>query len=345
MSLQKPWLRSVGQISPESCAEQGQKGVLDIPLDQYLKETGQDQLFQANILCEALEYLKDQGLVEAYLRGSFANGEADEYSDIDLFLVVEPENLETTYNAFSDYLKDKYSILVSCHDKLVKDYGGIGFMYLCGDNSRNMFQFDLYMAMKGVPPRILLPNAPRIHTKDPGYCWISENQPKDLPSCAQKFIDKFSAGDTREGKLEFFCNDLMVTLSILKKHVARGQMARALNDNNHAIGVCIEMLRTVFEDPSNHSSLYAGDKMIEVAQASGNETYATLATFLQEQLLAPVSQRKVSEMFFIGAALVQEASPETYAKIEHSLLAYNGLVVNNATTKNAQPKSPLRPSL
>ena len=344
MSLQKPWLRSVGPISPESCNNQDQKGILDIPLATYLKETDQDHLFQAKILCEALDYLKDQGLVEAYLRGSFANGEADEYSDIDLFLVVEPENLETTYNAFSDYLKDKYSILVSCHDKLVKDYGGIGFMYLCGDNSRNMFQFDLYMAMKGVPPRILLPNVPRIHAADPAYCWISENQPKDLPSCAQTFIDKFSAGETRDGKLEFLCNDLMVTLSIMKKHVARGQMARALNDNNHAIGVCVEMLRTVFEDTSNHSSLYAGDKMIEVAQASGNETYATLATFLQEQLLAPVSQRKVSEMFFIGAALVQEASPETYARIEKSLLAYNDLVVKGAEAKAAPRKAPPAPS-
>ena len=350
MSLQKPWLESAAPQTPGKTGSSpapipGPKDVLDISLSRYLKDTGQDHLFQAKILCEALDFLKEKGLVEAYLRGSFANGEADEYSDIDLFLVVEPENLEPTYEAFSAYLKDKYSILVSCHDKLVKDYGGIGFMYLCGDSDRKMFQFDLYMAVKGVPPRVNLPNVPRVHAADPAYCWIAENRPKALPPCAQAFIDKFSAGETRDGKLEFLCNDLMVTLSILKKHVARGQTARALNDNNHAIGVCIEMLRTIFDDKSNHSSLYAGDKMIEAAQQSGNPRYAALATALEEQMLAPVSQRKASDMFFIGAALVQEAAPELHAKISPALQAYNDLVVRNAALADRPRQAPPPPGL
>lgn len=349
MSLQESWSTSAGNGNecPPSLI-QHTNGILDIPLDRHLNETSQQHLFQARVLREALDHLKEQGLVEAYLRGSFANGEADEHSDIDLFLVVEPENLEAIHTEFTEYLKNKYSILVSCHDKLVKDYGGIGFMYLCGDASKKLFQFDLYMALKGVAPRAQLFNSPRIHSSDPNYCWVQENSPEPLPDCAQHFIDKFSAGDTPKGKMEFLCNDLMVTLSIMKKHVTRGQMARALNDNNHAIGVCIEMLRTIFDDKTVHTALYAGDKMIIAAQESGNPVYQVAANALQDQIVAPVSLRKVREMFAIGSSLLQEAAPDAYKTIKDSIEAYNNLVIDVADMRaeptRAKPVSSFTPT-
>lgn len=339
MALKKSWLTSAGNAVDPS-AVQLKNGLHDIPLDKHLSQTAQDHLFQAQVLRDCLDHLEKQGLVEAYLRGSFANGEADEHSDIDLFLVVEPEKLEQIHTAFSEFLTTKYAILVSCHDKLVKDYGGIGFMYLCGDASKKLFQFDLYIAMKGVPPRAQLFNSPRIHSSDPSYCWNEENKPVPLPESAEKFIKKYTGGESKAEKMEYLCNDLMVTLSIMKKHVTRGQLARALNDNNHAVGVCIEMLRTQFQDKSVHSSLYAGDKMIEAAKNSGNATYKALAEFLEEQLVAPVSLRKVNEMFFIGTALLHESCPEAYKNIEASILAYNDLVVGAAETKDLLRSAP-----
>lgn len=339
MSLKKPWLTKAG-ASVDPSAVHLKNGLHDIPLEKHLHNTSQDHLFQAQVLRDCLAHLEKQGLVEAYLRGSFANGEADEHSDIDLFLVVEPEKIEAIHTAFSEFLKTKYAILVSCHDKLVKDYGGIGFMYLCGDASRKLFQFDLYIAMKGVPPRAQLINIPRIHSTDPHYCWNEENKPVPLPVSAENFIKKCTGGETKTDKMEYLCNDLMVTLSIMKKHVTRGQNARALNDDNHAIGVCIEMLRTQFADQSNHSSLYAGDKMIEAAKKSGNPAYKALAEFLEEQFVAPVSLRKVSEMFFIGTALLQESCPEAYKNIEGSILAYNDLVVGAAEAEDLLKSAP-----
>lgn len=321
-----------------------QNGIHDIPLDQHLAQTAQGHLFQAQVLRNCLEHLKKQGLVEAYLRGSFANGEADEYSDIDLFLVVEPEKLEEIHTVFTQYLSEKYAILVSCHDKLVKDYGGIGFMYLCGDADKKLFQFDLYMAMKGVPPRAQLFNSPRIHSVDPVYCWNHEHKCEPLPEVAENFIRKYTGGESKTEKMEYLCNDLMVTLAIMKKHVTRGQMARALNDNNHVMGVCIEMLRTEFQDQSVHSSLYAGDKMIEVAKNSGNSVYQSIAEFMEEQIVAPVSLRKVDEMFFIGTALLQEACPDAYKNIEKSINAYNALVVGTMGTDEAVSKTARKPA-
>jgi predicted nucleotidyltransferase len=335
MSLQKSWQATDTIL---------QHGIHDTSLEKHLAETSQGHLFQAQVLRDCLAHLKEQGLVEAYLRGSFANGEADEHSDIDLFLVVDPEKLEEIHTAFTEHLAEKYAILVSCHDKLVKDYGGIGFMYLCGDANKKMFQFDLYMAMKGVAPRAQLFNSPRIHSTDPTYCWNQEYKCSPMPEVADNFIKKFSAGESKADKMEYLCNDLMVTLSIMKKHVTRGQIARALNDNNHATGVCIEMLRTEFADPSVHSSLYAGDKMIQAAKESGNSVLKSLAEFLEEQFVSPVSLRKVNEMFFIGTALLHETCPEAYKNIEQSIDAYNSLVVGAGDMDDAVLKASRKPA-
>ena len=319
-SLKKPWDASAGQSLIATN---------DRPLAEYLAATSQDHLFQADILKEALGYLEKQGLVEAYVRGSFAHQEADEHSDIDLFLVVEPEKLESTFEAFTQYLQDKYTIMVSCHDKLVKDFGGIGFMYLCGDANNKMFQFDLYTAIKGVAPRAELPaDTPRVYSADPSYCWKTDKASFDRPQCVESFISKFSAGDGKQEKMEYLCNDLMVTLSIMKKHLIRGQVTRALNDNNHAIGVCIEMLRAEFQDQTPHSSLYAGDQMIIAAKKSNDPVYKKIAQDLERELLNPVSLNKVEALFEIGRTMVQKASPDAYNAIAPSLAAYQHMVVD-----------------
>jgi predicted nucleotidyltransferase len=170
-------------------------GVHDVAVEDHLRQTGQVGLPQAGILIDALGHLQNENLVEAYLRGSFASGEADQHSDIDLFAVVEPENLAKTYQSFHDNLNKNYPILVSCHDRLVKDYGGIGFMMLCEGDEGRLFQFDLYMAMKGVPPKVGLFSCPRVYASDPAYCWIEENQPNsNLPESALRSSESHPGG-------------------------------------------------------------------------------------------------------------------------------------------------------
>ncbi|MBI2234872.1 MAG: nucleotidyltransferase domain-containing protein [Micavibrio aeruginosavorus] len=346
MSLKAHWPSSSDrQDSPP--AVQHKNGIYDTSLDQHLRDTSQSHLFQAGILRDCLAHLKTRGLTEAYLRGSFASGEADEHSDIDLFLVVEPEKLEGIYASFTEFLKQKYTILVSCHDKLVKDYGGTGFMYLCGGQDKKLFQFDLYMAMKGVQPKSRLFNSPRIYSGDPSYCWADEDSQAQMPGYVADFIDRFSVGDCKADKMEYLCNDLMVTLAIMKKHIIRGQIARALNDNNHALGVCIEMLRTHFEDKSVHTPLYAGDKMIEAAKESADPAFKALGELLEEQFVAPASLNKVQALLFIGTNLVQEISPEAYKRVEKCIMAYDALVTGAADMKAPayQPAPLCRPAM
>jgi predicted nucleotidyltransferase len=295
MSISKLW-----------AAIQSKWNITDIPVEEHLRNTKQDHLPQAKLLVETLHHLEDN-LTEAYLRGSFAYGEADERSDIDLFVVVSPEKLEETYNSFVEFLNEDYSVLVFCHDRLVKDYGGIGFMFIVKDDNDRLFQFDFYMAMTGVPPKVGLSNHPRIYTQNPEYCWLEENKPQPLPKDAQDFIDRATGkqNDVSKGsegnlipqkrsinaEIQYQLTDLMVALNIMKKHVARGQNARTLVDNNHVTGTCVEMLKALMHRESPHTALYEADSLIKTCTEQNR--YADKARRLDDLMLQPPGNEKI----------------------------------------------------
>lgn len=317
-SLRKAWSQSV----------RAKNNIADISVEDHLRATGQDHLPQATVLKGALKHLEKQGLVEAYLRGSFSCGEADEYSDIDLFLVVRPEQLESTYESFVSHLGGKYPVLVSCHDKLVKDYGGIGFMFVCKDGGDRLFQFDLYMAMKGVPPKALLVNSPRVYSGNPDYCWLAEKRAKGaLPKNARRFMEKHSGGNDAESLVKYYMTDLMVTLGIMQKHLTRGQIARALNDNNHAIGVCVEMLRVMSNEKSHHSALYAADRLLKDCSVSADPAVRRAAQVVGGELLSAIGEKKISVLFCCMKDLIRETQPDLYAATAPSFDEYERLVL------------------
>ena len=123
MRLKCDWDKATGQADKT-------RGAPDVDLKTHLAATQQKSLPQAELLQGCFDLLKEKGLLEeAYLRGSLGRGHADIHSDIDLFTVVAPENLEKVYDTVCEYLSSKGRIITNCHDRLVKDYGGIGFMH------------------------------------------------------------------------------------------------------------------------------------------------------------------------------------------------------------------------
>ena len=322
---------------------QAKWNIIDIPIEDHLRDTNQEHLPQTKLLVDAVNKLEDN-LTEAYLRGSFAYGDADVHSDIDLFVVVPPEKLAQTYQQFVDFLNEDYSVLVFCHDRLVKDYGGIGFMFIVKDENDKLFQFDFYMAMTGVPPKVPLRNHPRIYTENPEYCWLEENKAKPLPKSAQKFIEHYTANDNAEKKdinaeLEYQLVDLLVALNIFQKHVTRCQYGRALTDNNHVLSTCVEMLRALAKDDSPHTSLYTVDKLIKTCKEDG--LFADKANRLNDLLLAKPSNQKVIDIFDLGISIIKDHCPEVYTKLRSSIDEYERLVINplrNAEGRNNNPQ-------
>jgi predicted nucleotidyltransferase len=305
--------------------------IYDVPLEDHFKKTSQDSLPQAPLLKDTVHRLSDK-IEEAYLRGSFSLGEADEKSDIDLFIVVGPDEIENVFKDFVEFIEDRYDILVHCHDRLVKDYGGIGFMFVLKDEQDQLVQFDLYMALKGVPPKAYLRDCPRVYSSNPDYCWLGERDQHKISTNASKFINQYTISNDVKAELEYQMVDLMVTLNVMKKHLERGQYTRALNDDNHAISICVEMMRALTNEKSVHNSFYAADALMKEI-----ETHPDLQKYVPDyynNLFARLSFEKVESLFDFGKKVINEfGGDELKNKFKKSFNEYERLVINPLKTK------------
>jgi hypothetical protein len=294
----------------------------DIDLDNHLKTTGQDGLSQAKVLKDCLQILSGKNVLEeAYLRGSFRAGWADHHSDVDFFAVVEPKNLEKAYDTVRDYLGKNYTVITGCHDRLVPEYGGIGFMFICKDqNSPHILQMDLYMAIKGVASKEPLEGVPRMFSKDPSYRWTNDPAAKTgidhLPEDAKEFIGRFKGMGAPEDRMALLFDELMVTTHIVHKHMERGQTGRVLKDNNALIGTCAAMLETIIGwNLADSSHLYDANKVIGLCRAHGDYELSSAATRLETLITEPISKEKIHRIFNLAETIFEQGYPEAYAKI------------------------------
>jgi hypothetical protein len=120
----------------------------------------------------------------------------------------------------------------------------------------------------------------------------------------------------------------MVTLSIMKKHLARGQDLRALNDNNHALGICIEMLQvSADKEEKFHSPLYAGDALIRSLQTSSCQAVKHQVDKLKSLVTQPVSPQKIVAMMDFSQSVLGHRFSDVLEKISPVLDRYNDLVI------------------
>lgn len=295
----------------------------DVDLKEHLAATNQAEIPQAKILQQVYDLLLDKGLLEeAYLRGSFGRGHADHHSDIDLFTVIDPAKVEEVYNTVSDYLKDKGCIITSCHDRLVENYGGIGFMFVAHNDAHDKtFQFDLYMAMKGVPPRNPTAIRPRIFAKDPNYSWMNESgKPAELPEQTQAFIKKHTSGGDLADKMELMMQEMLLNLYVTHKHIKRGQMSRTVVDNHSVVTTAIEMMQVLTGYRSRgYSPVYLGDEVVRFAKANGDKEMIAAANRLDKMFLQPMSDKKLRDALDYSSTLLEQSYPERYARLKPAI--------------------------
>lgn len=295
-------------------------GIWDTSLQDHLEKTDQMKLPQAPLLSGVLNSLTKNDLIEeAYLRGSFSFGKADYLSDIDLFAVVEPEKLYETHTTFQQTLNERGQIIIGCHDKFVKDYGGVGFMYLSEDQQTGkLHQFDLYLAVKGAAPRNLLFDAPRIYSKNPTYCWLEEESDptaqmgNTLPSAANEFIAEHTKPAEKNAGVISCYNDLLVGLFIMDKHLKRQQPARAFNDNNQNMNALMDIFRYGLNKYDFQIPTYAFDSLSEKISKTDDKTGQEFALAIRETINQPISKKHIEEMFVVGTQMVQAFAPDYY---------------------------------
>lgn len=320
-----------------------QLGIVDVDLEDHLNLQALSHLPQSATLKNVLAAVKNDGLAEAYLRGSFSSGDADDYSDIDLFLVVDPSHLEKTFLQFIDYAKSHYEILSICHDKLVADYGGVGFMAILKDkvNSR-VTQFDLYFCQTGGYPKTPLVNSPRIYSRNPDYSVFCEKEPQTRDADAQKLmahvvppLDK----TTNDARHEL--NDLAIAAFIMSKHLKRGQIARARNDDHHAVQLCANLFKQAIGYTSHQTPLYFADRLVETCISSGSPVQQKIGSILKNICANSPSLKQIGDItLFIRQMIVSfyPALEEEFRPILNELeISANPRLADANVIRIAQP--------
>ncbi|KAL7899222.1 hypothetical protein HDV63DRAFT_403275 [Trichoderma sp. SZMC 28014] len=91
------------------------------------------------------------------VRGSLERGDFDVNSDIDLLGVVAPPEYTNFIEKVDSVIKEHHgSLMERWVDTIVKDFGGIGFVYLL-QTENGPFQLDLYVSCSGHPQLTAVP--------------------------------------------------------------------------------------------------------------------------------------------------------------------------------------------
>ena len=300
-------------------------GAADVDLKQHILATNQQDLPQAELLQGCYDVLVKKGLMEeAYLRGSIGRGHADTHSDIDLFAVIDPNKIEEVYQAVNEFLVSKGKIITQCHDRLVENYGGIGFMFIAQSAEHNdkTYQFDLYMAMKGTPPRNPTSIKPRIFAKDPDYKWLDTygTKAEPLPQVAKDFIKKHTSGSSMEDRMELLMQEMLITLYVTNKHIKRGQISRTVVDNHSVVTSAIEFMQTLTGYTSTgYSPVYLGDEVARYARENGDRDMVLAAKRLEKLFKQPMSQQKLVDTLAFSKDVLMKASPDRYDNLREAI--------------------------
>lgn len=295
-------------------------GAADVELREHLRKTEQTSLPQAELLQGCFDLLKDRGLLEeAYLRGSIGRGHADTHSDIDLFAVIQPEKINEVYDAVNEFLASKGRIIVGCHDRLVENYGGIGFMFIAESDAhdKKTYQFDLYMAMKGVPPAKPTTIKPRMFAADPDYKWIDTYGQKaiELPQVAKDFVHRHTSGDSMGDRMELLMQEMLINLYVTNKHIKRGQISRTVVDNHGVVTSAIEFMQLLTGYKSTgYSPVYLGDEVVKFAKENGDKEMVKAAAKLEKLFHQPMTSQKLLDTLDYAATVFRQAFPDRYEK-------------------------------
>jgi predicted nucleotidyltransferase len=306
-----------------------------ISLIDHFNKSGYNKLEQVHMLRGALDNCKKfGGLYEAYLRGSLARGNADQLSDVDLFVVVDPNNLPEFSEAFDDYIRRKYKPFIPrCYDEHVTDYGGLGFMYLLEGDDGEIYQFDIYFAVKGRTTGNKLQDfVQKIYSKDPNYCWhTSSFDPRGgangfkMPNKTAEYINKFKELPKCEENFPKIAKQLFVEMCVhnylLKKHASRDDLFRASVDRYFIEKTFIELLRQKY-DPYFLDTGHQGVQGFQAALASMGNVEKKLSEQIDFVINMDRDLKSASKVMTFCTDFMKREYPEVYQELQPRLGSY-----------------------
>jgi predicted nucleotidyltransferase len=256
------------KIDPEA-AVRNMRGTLFSNPHSLSSNLPQFRVFQ-DVLKTCRQY---PGLEKAYVLGSLARGNVDQHSNIDLLCVVAPQEFASFVERVDAGIKKYHDPLTDAWvDTIVKDFGGVGFVYLL-NTEEGLYQLDLYIACQGHPSLENMTRLPhkkemfrRIHRED-------ENKPSDFLNYrlhSKQVEQQIQTMDNIKPSVAQTLTELSVRGFMIKKFLDRGDEFLGGNEFNMWKRCFIKLVRHRFDWQNRDSGFHHIHRLISKASDNGS---------------------------------------------------------------------------
>lgn len=252
------------------------------------------------------------GLEKVYARGSLARGDADPHSDIDLLCIVAPQEFSSFLKNVDICIKKQHNTIADGWvDTIVKNFGGVGFVYLLQTDS-GLYQLDLYIACQGHPALDYLDHVPHKHEIF-RQCRKENSNPRQDALLWRLHGDTVEHEIQRINSVEPSVSRTLTELSVLgfmvKKCLERGDLFVACNEYNMWKNCFIKLVRQKFDTQHRDYGFYHVNRLIVAADDKG-KLYGDLCAIIEH----PLTSENFTHVHHYAMDFVQEYFPEDHAR-------------------------------
>ena len=259
------------------------------------------------------------GLERVHIRGSLARGDADPYSDIDLLCVVSPKEFASFIQKVDTGIRERHNALGEAWvDTIVKDFGGVGFVYLLQTN-KGLFQLDLYVACRGHPS---LQHLNRVTHKQEIYRHDrNDGDNQQLDTLQYRLQSEVVEQEIRrinsiEPSASRTLTELMVLGFMIKKCLERGDEFVAGNEYNAWTRCFIKLVRHKFDKEHRDYGFYHVKRLANEVDDQG-ALYEDLRVINNH----PLKMDNFKQAHRYALSFVQKQFSEVYAQQQNMVEA------------------------
>jgi hypothetical protein len=210
------------------------------------------------------------------LRGSLARGSGDSESDIDLVVTVAEQEFDAAIHDLSCVLPASLpGRLPPWLDGLVRDFGGIGFLYLLRVNEQKWGQIDVYLLPHGRRRRLL--DQEFVLSLSPRYS--PDGGDDSMVDVARSRYQQLATRDLQQALLACY-----VAIFLLRKRIIRRDRLQIFADT-YAAAQCLRDFVVLACYPDRREHGWHGLAKVAERSPDPDLVLKTLSTFARQDVL------------------------------------------------------------
>ena len=221
---------------------------------------------------------------ELFLRGSFARSSEDTESDIDLVVTVADGEFASAIDAlFNLHPPTQRSWLPPWFDGLVRDFGGLGLVYLFQAEEEKWGQVDIYLLPESRKRQLI--DCDSVLALNPGGAWEDVGRPTEnsVDDTRGQFT-RFAAHNPEQAVLACY-----VTAFLLRKRLVRRDPFQIYAET-HALAACVRDLIVLVCHPNRWEQGWRELQKVADRSSAPDTIMKALATFIRCDVLEQPSE-------------------------------------------------------